>query len=147
MRDANAAPRAEGVVPLSRRTLLRHAVVASGALLAPAGFATAAEAWRVPSKRRVMWGLSAAAEHGASCGGCRACTAHAHNKLFASAAAADRGRAHPGCGCTVVRAGSIPVTTWRALFVRSDGSRRASVDRRTPRVRRLLRPAHRTVVG
>jgi hypothetical protein len=148
LREANAAPRAEADLPLSRRTLLGRAAVASTVLLVPAAFSAAAEAWRVPTKRRAVWGLSAAADHGgASCSACRACTGHAENKLFASARSADVGRAHPGCGCAVVRAGSVSTATWRGLFLHSDGSRRAHVDRRTARVRRLLHPVRHTAVA
>ena len=34
---------------------------------------------------------------------CKACRHHAANKLFASRAAAQHHRAHPGCKCTVVQ--------------------------------------------
>ena len=100
---------------LSRRGLVKVA----GSALAATGLglegrrATAASA---PSRRRIYvlnpeWGAgrrtcpaTPAATHrrgGSDCHACKACHRHAANKRFASAKAATRGRAHPGCRCRV----------------------------------------------
>jgi hypothetical protein len=135
--EGYAAPRVEPE-PISRRALLAWGIGASGGLVGTGVLSPGAWARSVVTRRRVVWGLDPdGAESG--CPGCRACHRHAHNKLFRSARAADRGRAHPHCQCAIVRAGTLAPATWRALFVRRDGTRRASVDRRTPRVHRLLR--------
>lgn len=75
------------------------------------------------------------------CGGCtacRACRKHAENKYFASAAAADRGRAHPNCDCLIV-AEVLPYRTWVALFGHPSALRRTSRDLRDPAVRAILK--------
>ncbi len=63
------------------------------------------------------------------CQTCNACRGHAANKLFVSFAAADGGRAHPGCDCEVVEE-PMAEATWLALF--------GSVDKRHERVRAIL---------
>lgn len=70
----------------------------------------------------------------ATCGGCYACVSHYQNKLFATSAAADAGRAHTGCKCLVEAAFTVDAATYAALF--ADGN--ASVDRRTPGVNEIL---------
>jgi hypothetical protein len=62
------------------------------------------------------------------CSACASCLAHAANKLFASAASADAGRAHPYCKCLVVPLARLDVDVYRSLFVNGGG--RESVDRR-----------------
>ncbi len=68
-----------------------------------------------------------------ACGGCYACVRHARNKVFASAGAADRGRAHPKCRCRVVALGTVDADVYGALF-----AHRPSADRRTPGIAELL---------
>jgi hypothetical protein len=74
-----------------------------------------------------------------NCTGCTACRRHARNKLFANAKAAEVARAHKGCRCTVVRAGTIPAATYAALFGEPGNLERLSVDRRDAKVRAILR--------
>ena len=86
-----------------------------------------------------VWGLdtSGGTDHaGCGCSACAACIAHASNKLFASAAVADAGRAHPRCKCVVVSLGRIHERIYRSLFV--DGGGRDSVDRRYQWVQAVL---------
>jgi hypothetical protein len=78
-----------------------------------------------------VWGLATSGgsdRAGCDCSACAACIAHAANKLFSSAAAADAGRAHPHCKCVVVSLGRIDEGIYRSLFVAGGG--RDSVDRR-----------------
>jgi len=75
----------------------------------------------------------------AGCTGCAACRRHARNKLFATEKAAAAGRAHVGCKCTVVRAGTLPPKTYAALFGEPGDLERLSVDRRDKKVRATLR--------
>ena len=90
-----------------------------------------------------VWGLDpASGGDPATCGcsACASCIAHAANKLFASAAAADGGRAHLHCKCLVVSLGQIDPGIYNALFV--EGGRRDSVDLRYQWVQAVLaRPA------
>jgi hypothetical protein len=74
------------------------------------------------------------------CHGCKACESHAKHKLFASkdAAEAEHHRAHPGCRCGVKRGRKLSREKWHKLF-RDDGDKKhAVVDKRDPRVRRIL---------
>ena len=118
----SAAPRAEG--ERSRRQILTRAVLMASALLVGPG---AHEARAVPG-RRTIYRLDPRAVDGTVCG-CRACRLHARHKRFATATAADRHRAHPGCRCRVVRA-TVERRRWRAWFVRPNGSTRKVVDLR-----------------
>jgi hypothetical protein len=68
---------------------------------------------------------------------CSACQKHAANKLFASREAADTGRAHVHCNCTVVEDVLSP-DRWRALFGDPARPDRLAVDRRDQRVARAL---------
>jgi hypothetical protein len=81
-----------------------------------------------------------------SCTGCTACRRHARNKLFANAKAAEVARAHKGCKCTVVRAGTIPAATYAALFGEPGNLERLSVDRRDTKVRTILRSRKKAAV-
>lgn len=146
-REGYAAPRVEDERPLSRRSVVAWGLGASTGLAITGVFTPGAWARSVVTGRRVVWGLDPARRDGSGCRGCHACRRHADNKLFRSAHAARVGRAHPHCNCAVVRAGSLAPATWRALFVRRDGTRRASVDRRTPKVQRLLKPRAARRVG
>jgi hypothetical protein len=78
-----------------------------------------------------------------TCHGCSACHAHAKNKLFATRSAADRGRAHPGCKCKVVRGGTLGLLTWADLFGGLSNPTHHSVDRRSKRVQAAFRRARR----
>ncbi|CAN5579706.1 hypothetical protein BH10ACT2_BH10ACT2_25630 [soil metagenome] len=57
---------------------------------------------------------------GSSCASCQACLSHAANKLFRTSAAADAGRAHPGCNCTVVTGQPLTQATVTNMFAQSD---------------------------
>ena len=85
------------------------------------------------------WGLDpgGGGDPGAcGCGGCAACRSHGANKLFASAVAADTGRAHAFCRCLVVPLVRLEEGVYHALFV--DGGARSSVDRRHQWVQAVL---------
>lgn len=84
-----------------------------------------------------VWGLDplSTADGRCSCVGCSACRSHAANKLFATAAAADVQRAHPGCRCRVVSLGEINRPLYDELF--PAGGTRLSVDRRYPWVQAI----------
>jgi hypothetical protein len=122
---------------VSRRVFL-GSVVGAGALAVPVAASNAAAAptstlyWLNPD-----WGARDPAclpnQAQDTCGGCYACAAHYRNKLFASAAAADAGRAHPRCKCLVQEALTVDPGTYDQLFVLG-----GSVDRRTPGVNELL---------
>lgn len=51
-----------------------------------------------------------------SCVSCVACQMHAANKLFLTAEAADLGRAHPGCLCSVIAGQSFSAAIATNLF-------------------------------
>ena len=70
------------------------------------------------------------------CGACASCRSHAANKWFASAAAADAGRAHPFCRCAVVPLVEVEPATFDALFRAGGGH--ASVDLRYQWVQAVL---------
>jgi hypothetical protein len=94
-----------------------------------------------------VWGLDPRSESGASCGcaTCASCVTHAANKLFANAAAADSGRAHPYCKCLVVPLTRIDADLYTSLFINGGG--RDAVDRRYQWVQALfvhVPPAGRT---
>ena len=127
-----------------RRALTRRAflagIVGSGAVAVPlAGTHAAASTsvhwlyWLNPD-----WGTGNAAcvpnKGQAECRGCYACVKHYQNKLFASAADAEAGRAHPGCNCLVEAAFTVDPGTYTQLFPAGT----AAVDRRTPGVNELL---------
>lgn len=77
---------------------------------------------------------------GAQCS-CKACHHHAANRLFATHAAADRGRAHPGCQCTIVRSRAVSRIQWQALFGHQRKPRHSTVDRRWASTKRALKHA------
>ncbi len=110
---------------LSRRSLLGAGllVVGSAVLMRPAGLLAAP-----PSG---VWGLDPdGARDGCGCAACGACRRHAEHKLFASAADAAAGRAHPFCRCQVVSFGTLDAETYSTLFLQDGG--RPSVDKRHP---------------
>lgn len=122
--------------PVSRRAFLGGAVgglALAGPLASRAGAATTSTVyWLDPD-----WGNGdpgCVPNRGQSaCGGCYACVSHYQNKLFATAAAADAGRAHPRCKCKVMAAFTVDDATYAALFATAE-----SADRRTPGVSELL---------
>jgi hypothetical protein len=118
---------------LSRVSFLGAGLVtAAGALggyAAQARAATSVQAWGLDPDGR--GGLSPCA-----CRACASCRSHAANKLFASAADADAGRAHLYCKCLVAPLVVLDETVYNALFV--DGGARRSVDRRHQWVRAVL---------
>jgi hypothetical protein len=109
---------------LSRRGFLIRGSAVSGAVLATS-FGLAAPA--TADARPTAWVLRTR-------GGCRcsACRAHAANRVFASAADASSGRAHPGCRCT-----AIPVAISPSVYRRCFAGRSA-VDRRHPGVEAIF---------
>ena len=116
---------------LSRRRFLALGLAAAGA----AAGGVAPRAWA--SSTEQLWGLDPSwGGAGCLCGGCAACRAHAENRLFASAAAADAGRAHPFCKCLVVPVETVDRSVYAQLFVAAGG--REAVDRRHQWVRSVL---------
>lgn len=94
-----------------------------------AGATTAATMWRLESD----WGFPLAPSGRTSCR-CAACVGHSANKLFFSRAAAENGRAHPGCCCLAMPVSvDVPVRSLEPLSRNG-----ASVDRRDPAVATLL---------
>jgi hypothetical protein len=87
-----------------------------------------------------VWGLDPNWDGGdpssCGCGACASCRSHAANKWFATAAAADAGRAHPFCRCAVVPLLQVSASIYNALFV--DTGSRASVDLRYQWVQAVL---------
>ena len=109
--------------PLTRRRLVSSGLLAMGTV-ALIGVPTAKAASAVS-----VWGLDPDGGHeGCGCSACAACRVHALNKIFASPADADSGRAHPHCKCAVTQLSSVEAHVHEALFV--SGVRRNSVDRR-----------------
>ena len=110
------------------RTLTRVGLLGSG--LAAAAGAFAGHATQAHAAETVQaWGLDPHwAGPGCGCSACASCLAHGANKLFASAASADAGRAHPYCKCLVVPLARLEADVYAAFFV--DGGGRDSVDRR-----------------
>jgi hypothetical protein len=115
--------------------LTRRAAVVRG-FVALAGLYGAGSAQA--ATRRVSYRLKA----GPHCN-CKACHHHAANKLFATRAAAEHGRAHPGCKCTIVGSRAMSNTQWQALFGHPHKPRHSSADRRWASTRRSLRQAAR----
>jgi hypothetical protein len=69
----------------------------------------------------------------AGCGSCAACIHHGANKLFNTEAAADAGRAHPGCNCRIVSGQPLTTTVFQQMFASSP-----MADRRGVATARLL---------
>ena len=109
-------------------TLTRRRLVSSGLLAMSAAALVGVPIARAASPVGV-WGLDPDGGHeGCGCSACAACRGHALNKIFASPADADGGRAHPHCKCVVTQLGSVETHVYEALFI--SGGRRSSVDRR-----------------
>jgi hypothetical protein len=134
----------------SRRSFVTRAGAAVGAVAAAFGLPSAAlGAGHGHRKRKRVYKLvpsgpkydcSASQERNHNCVACNACQSHAKNKLFANKKAAEkeRHRAHPHCRCGVKRGRKLSRGTWRDLFRPESGKRFAVVDKRDPRVRRIL---------
>jgi hypothetical protein len=122
---------------VSRRAFV-GTVLGAGALAVP--FARSAGAGTGATtlyQLRANWGAgnpNCVPNRGQSdCGGCYACVNHARNKVFATVAAADAGRAHPRCKCVVAALFAVDPATYNQLFRNGP-----SVDRRTPGINELL---------
>jgi hypothetical protein len=85
-------------------------------------------------------GVSYRLKTGPQCS-CKACHHHAANRLFATRAAADHGRAHPGCRCTIVRSRTVSPAQWQAVFGHQRKPPHLTVDRRWASTKRALRHA------
>jgi hypothetical protein len=108
-------------------------------LVAAAGTFGGLAAAAAAAETKQVWALDPLAGATAAtcgCSACAACVAHAANKVFATAVAADAGRAHLHCNCAVALFGRVDRSTYDALF--SDGGARSSVDRRHQWVRAVL---------
>lgn len=121
------------------------AVAAAGAAL-PSAPAAAGGRYKRVYRLDPEWGTGEAGcgstphKSGSNCHGCKACHKHAANKLFPNARTAGNAkhRAHKYCKCEAFRGPRITKKKWKKLFVKPDGTLRPSVDRRDPRVRRIL---------
>jgi len=85
-------------------------------------------------------GVSYRLKTGPQCS-CKACHHHAANRLFATRAAADHGRAHAGCRCTIVRSRSVSPAQWQAVFGHQRKPHHLTVDRRWTSTKRALKHA------
>jgi hypothetical protein len=132
----------------SRRNFLARAGVAAGAFAAAVGVPTGALGGTRRHRKRVYklvasgpkYDCSKSQQATNSCQGCKACKAHAENKLFATEEAAKRARhrAHRGCRCGVKRGRRLSRDKWRRLFNPEGDKKHVVVDKRDPRVRRIL---------
>jgi hypothetical protein len=68
-----------------------------------------------------------------NCSSCRACQSHAANKLFRTDTAAEFGRAHAGCDCTIATGQSLSQGALDQIFQSADVA-----DRRNPATASLL---------
>jgi hypothetical protein len=134
--------------PSTRRNFLTRAGVAAGAFAAAFGVPSGALAG-TPGHRKHVYKLvpsgpnydcSASQEKNHNCQACNACQSHAENKLFANkdAAEKEKHRAHPGCRCGVKRGRRLSREDWHDLFRPDSDEKRVVVDKRDPRVRRIL---------
>jgi hypothetical protein len=115
-------------MPISRRAVL----VRGATLLTGLYFVGSAEA--------ATAGVSYRLKPGPQCS-CKACHHHAANRLFATRAAADHGRAHPGCKCTIVRSRAVSPIQWQALFGHQRKVSHSTADRRWASTKRALKQA------
>jgi hypothetical protein len=84
------------------------------------------------------WGTCAGGKRTHSCYACRACRKHDKNKRFATAKAANRGRAHKHCKCKVVQATFISYNAYVKLFGKPGALQRTSIDLRHKNARRIF---------
>jgi hypothetical protein len=132
----------------SRRSFLARVGAATGALVATVGFPAGALAGGGRHRKRVYklapegprYHCSASQEANHNCQACNACQSHAKHKLFANKKAAhkEKHRAHLGCRCGVKRGRKLPSDVWKDLFRPGSGKKYVVVDKRDPRVRRIL---------
>lgn len=132
----------------SRRGFLTRTGAAAGALVATFGLPAGVLADRRRNRRRIYklapeghhYKCSASQQATHNCQACNACQSHAKNKLFASRKAAEdeHHRAHPGCRCGVKRGRKLPHDVWHDLFHPQRGNDHVMVDKRDPRVKRIL---------
>lgn len=115
---------------VDRRALLARGAAATAALAGALGLGASAGAESLTVYRLDPGDCT-------GCQTCSACRGHAANKLFVSFAAADGGRAHPGCDCGVVEE-LMARSTWMALFGAPQRPRTESVDKRYEWVRAIL---------
>jgi hypothetical protein len=106
------------------------------------GVAMVAGAHKATSPQTAAPGVSYRLKAGPHCS-CKACHSHAANRLFATHAAADQGRAHPGCNCKVVRSSVVDPVQWKALFGNARRLSHKSVDRRWASTKHALKQAAR----
>ena len=125
---------------LSRRAVIGAggAALAGMAWMTTPGTATAADTVQTYALDPTIGGTCLAP----GCTTCNACQAHGANKLFATIADAEAGRAHPGCACLVVPGISVAQTVFDELFAAGP-----SADRRTPAIGALLASAPGTIVA
>jgi hypothetical protein len=114
----------------------RAALVRGGlALAAVSPLLRAATAAAGPKKTPQVWKLVPSR----TCKACSACKSHGHNKLFATAVAADQSRAHQGCKCRVRRTRTVSPQQ-RAVLFQGDGKGNGLVaDKRWPWVAKVMR--------
>ena len=110
--------------------------------LAPGGsrprFAALGGLYGASSADAATRGVSYRLKIGPHCN-CKACHHHAANKLFATRAAAEHGRAHPACTCMIVRSRAVSTVQRQALFGHRHKPRHSSGDRRWASSKRALR--------
>lgn len=132
----------------SRRSFLTRAGAAAGALVATVGFPAGVRAGGGGHRKRVYklapdgkhYDCTPSRKATHSCHACKACQSHAKHKIFANKKAAEKEhhRAHPGCRCGVKRGRKLPRDVWHDLFRPGGGKKHVVVDKRDPRVRRIL---------
>ncbi len=116
---------------ISRRTMLVRAGVALAAASPLLRAAGAAAAPKTPQVYKLV--------PSRTCKACTACKNHGHNKLFATAQAADEGRAHKNCKCRVRRTRSVTSRQRTAVFHPAGKDNLTVVDQRWPWVAKALR--------
>jgi len=135
--------------PTSRRSFLTRAGAAAGALVATFGLPAGVLADRRRHRKRVYrlapdgshYHCSASQQASHSCEACKACQKHAKHKLFATRKAAEdeHHRAHPGCRCGVKKGRRLPHDVYHDLFHPKPDKKHVVVDKRDPRVKRILK--------
>jgi hypothetical protein len=130
----------------SRRSFLTRAGAAGAAVAATFGFPAGALAGEGRKRRQVYKlapdGSQYRCRKGAhDCSACKACQKHAKHKIFASKDAAEKEkfRAHPNCRCGVKKGRKLPRDVYHDLFHPKSGNKHVVVDKRDPRVHRILK--------
>jgi hypothetical protein len=130
----------------SRRSFLTRAGAAGAAVAATFGLPAGVLADGRRRRKRV-YKLAPDGSHyrcrkGAhDCSACKACQRHAKNKLFASkdAAEKEKHRAHRNCRCGVKKGRKLQREVWHDLFRPDSGKKHVVVDKRDPRVKKILK--------